>query len=105
MTIDVRFGNIPPVAVNDFYNINEDTVLTVPAAIGLLANDSDTEHDPLTAVLVTLPAHGQLALTSNGSFTYTPNTNYSGPDGFAFTASDGQATSNQGTITVSVAAN
>src|SRR5262249_55600003 len=51
VTLDVRFGNIAPVAQNDFYTIDEDTTLSVPAAIGVLVNDSDAEHDPLSAVL------------------------------------------------------
>ena len=80
VTLDVRFGNIAPVASNDFYTANEDTTLIVPAATGILANDTDVEHDPLTAVLVTLPAHGMLTLSANGGFTYTPNLNYAGPD-------------------------
>ena len=64
VTIDVRFGNIAPVAINDFYTVNEDTTLSVPAATGLLENDTDVEHDVLSAVLTSLPAHGQLTLNS-----------------------------------------
>jgi VCBS repeat-containing protein len=103
VSIDVRFGNIPPVAQNDFYNINEDTVLSVPAAIGVLANDSDTENDPLSTVLVTVPQHGSLALSSDGSFTYTPNPNYAGPDAFQYKAFDGADQSNAATVSIAVA--
>ena len=55
----------------------------------MLANDSDPDGDPLTAVLVTGPAHGTLTLNANGSFTYTPTANYTGPDSFIYRASDG----------------
>ena len=46
------------------------------AAPGVLANDTDPDGDPLTAVLVTGPSHGTLTLNANGSFTYTPAANY-----------------------------
>jgi hypothetical protein len=61
-----------PVAAPDAYSTNEDTPLTVNAA-GVLANDTD--GDPLTAVLVTGPSRGTLALNADGSFLYTPNGN------------------------------
>ena len=59
------------------------------AAPGVLANDTDVDGNPLTAALVTGPAHGTLALNANGSFTYTPTANYNGADSFTYTASDG----------------
>ncbi|HXR41448.1 MAG TPA: Ig-like domain-containing protein, partial [Acidothermaceae bacterium] len=102
VTVDVRFGNIPPVAVNDFYSIDEDATLTVPAAIGVLVNDTDTEHDPLSAVLTTLPLHGTLTFGANGGFTYTPVANYAGPDSFRYKANDGAAESNEATVTIAV---
>ncbi|PYR88035.1 MAG: hypothetical protein DMF84_29670 [Acidobacteria bacterium] len=102
VSIDVRFGNIPPVANNDFYSVNEEVTLIVPAATGILKNDVDADHDVLSAVLVTLPAHGMLALNSIGSFTYTPNPNYAGPDVFTYRASDGQATSDPATVQIQV---
>ena len=89
VSLDVRFGNMPPVAINNFYAAVEDTTLTVSAATGLLANDSDAEHDVLQAELMTLPAHGQLALSANGGFSYTPAVNYAGPDSFSYRAFDG----------------
>ena len=99
VTVDVRFGNIAPVAVNDFYTMNEDTALSVPAATGLLKNDTDVEHDVLAVVLTSLPAHGQLTINSLGSFTYTPTANYAGPDAFTYKAFDGQAYSEPATVT------
>jgi len=102
VTIDVRFGNIPPIALNDFYNIDEDATLTVPAAIGVLVNDTDTEHDPLSAVLTSLPLHGTLTFGANGGFSYTPVANYAGPDSFRYKANDGAAESNEATVTIAV---
>ncbi|MEO8681505.1 MAG: Ig-like domain-containing protein, partial [Vicinamibacterales bacterium] len=102
VTLDVRFGNIPPVANNDFYQASEDTTLSVPAAAGLLANDTDVENDPLTAVLVTLPAHGMLTLGANGGFSYTPALNYAGPDAFTYRANDGTENGNIATAQILV---
>ena len=89
MTIDVRFGNIAPVANDDFYSVNEDTTLIVPAATGVLENDTDVEHDMLSAVLVIAAGARQLTLNSDGGFIYTPAANYAGPDAFTYKANDG----------------
>ena len=102
VTVDVRFGNIPPVANPDFYSLDEDTTLVVTAANGVLKNDTDFEMDPLTAQLASLPAHGVLALSSTGSLTYTPNPNYAGPDSFTYRAFDGKATSDPAVVTFDV---
>src|SRR5207248_493419 len=56
-TITVTAVNDAPVAVADSYTTGEDTTLTVNAASGVLANDTDvdTPHGSLTAVLVSGP--------------------------------------------------
>ncbi|WP_162276021.1 Ig-like domain-containing protein, partial [Roseimaritima ulvae] len=59
------------------------------STVGVLANDSDPDGDPLTAVLVAEPQHGTLNLAADGSFQYTPDANYHGPDRFSYRASDG----------------
>jgi VCBS repeat-containing protein len=93
--------NQAPVGTNDAYTVAENEALIVPAP-GVLANDSDPDADPLTAVLVTGPAHGQLSLAANGSFTYTPDTNFTGLDTFTYQAYDGQDTSDPVTVTITV---
>src|SRR5207247_5239205 len=89
VTITASPVNEAPGASNDAYSTNEDTALTV-AAPGVLANDSDVDGNPLTAVFVSGPSHGTVTLNSNGSFTYTPAANYNGPRSVAYHASDGQ---------------
>jgi uncharacterized delta-60 repeat protein len=91
-----------PVAINDSYTTNENTSLTVPAATGVLANDTDSFGAPLTAIQVGNPANGTVTLNGDGSFTYTPNANFSGSDSFTYQDSDGTYTSNVGTVTISV---
>ena len=90
VTITVSASNDVPIATADAYSTGEDTALTVNAP-GVLANDSDADGNPLTAVLGSGPSHGTLTLNANGSFTYTPTADYNGPDSFTYRASDGTA--------------
>src|SRR5207248_5846022 len=93
-----------PVAQGDAYTTAQGTPLSVAVAQGVLANDSDVDGDALTAQLVSGPAHGSLALNGDGSFTYTPDAPYSGPDSFTYKANDGQLDSNVATVTLTVQA-
>jgi VCBS repeat-containing protein len=93
-------ANHAPVARNDAYATNEDTPLTITP--GVLANDSDADGNPLTALLLTAPSHGTLGFSSDGSFVYTPNANYNGSDSFTYKASDGSANSNVATVSITV---
>ncbi|HLA95441.1 MAG TPA: FG-GAP-like repeat-containing protein [Pyrinomonadaceae bacterium] len=93
--------NVAPVGVDDSFSTNVNAVLTVNAS-GVLANDTDLYNDPLTATLVSSTTHGTVVLNSNGSFTYTPNTGYSGSDSFTYRAGDGSFTSNIATVSLAV---
>ena len=89
-------------AVDDAYEVDEDAVLTVLAAQGVLANDTDVDNDLLTATLVNGPAHGTLVLAEDGSFVYTPEANFNGTDSFTYKATDGTLESNLATVTITV---
>jgi hypothetical protein len=82
-------GNTSPAGVNDSYNVDEDTTLSVPIP-GVLANDSDTDGEVLTAFVQTGVSHGTLTLSTDGSFSYAPIADFSGSDGFTYVASDGK---------------
>lgn len=99
--IVVRPVNDPPVASNDPYVTDEDVPLVVLPA-GVLANDTDVDGGPLSATLVSGPANGAVALGNDGSFTYTPTANWFGTDTFVYRANDGQANSNDATVTIVV---
>ena len=101
VTVTVAPVNDQPVAAGDSYAVDEDSTLTA-AAPGVLANDTDEEGQPLTAVLVTGTSHGTLTLNPDGSFTYVPAANYEGVDQFTYRASDGAALSAPATVTVTV---
>jgi uncharacterized delta-60 repeat protein len=71
-------------------------------ALGVLANDSDPDGDPLTAHLVTAPSHGSLTFRADGTFDYTPDADYVGTDTFTYRANDGTLDSNLATVTITV---
>ena len=102
VTIEVTADdNTAPTAVNDNYTMQQDGTL-VMAAPGVLANDSDPDGDPLTAVLETNPASGSVTLDADGSFTYTPVPGFAGTDTFTYRAGDGTAQSNVAAVTLNV---
>jgi VCBS repeat-containing protein len=101
VTITVAPANDPPVAVNNAYSISEDAVLTVGAP-GVLANDTDPDGDVIHATMVASTVHGSLTLNADGSFTYTPATNFNGTDTFTYRAEDGSLSSAPATVTITV---
>ena len=104
VSITVNAVNDAPIAVDDFYNTDEDTALNVGAP-GVLGNDNDidTPAASLTAVLVTGPSHAaSFTLNPDGSFTYTPSANFNGTDTFTYKTNDGAADSNVATVSIGV---
>ncbi len=104
VTIDVTPTNDTPVGTPDSYATAQDTQLTVDAATGVLANDSDSDGDPLTVRLTRDVGHGTLALAGDGSFVYSPNPGFSGADDFRYRASDGMSESGEVTVAITVSA-
>jgi VCBS repeat-containing protein len=99
--VSLTVTGAPPVANPDSYSTGLNTALAVGAP-GVLANDTDLEHDPLTAVLLSNPAHGQVTLNPDGSFTYIPAPGYRGPDGFTYSALDKDGPSPPASVSISV---
>jgi len=102
VSLTVRPPNNAPTGTGESYSLDEDAVLEVPVAQGVLANDSDPDDDSITAVLVTNAAHGAVVLAADGSFKYTPAANYNGTDSFTYRVSDGVATSQPITVSFTV---
>ena len=89
ITVTPVTGNTAPVVHNDRYNASVVAPMTVPAAAGVLANDTDANGDALIAQLVQEPSQGTLTLNPDGGFTYTPTAGGHGVDHFTYTATDG----------------
>ena len=103
VTITVNPVNEAPITVDDTYATDEGVTLSVNAP-GVLANDDDPDADTLTAVLVDGVSHGTLTLNPDGSFVYTPDTDFAGTDSFTYRASDGELESATATVTITVTA-
>jgi VCBS repeat-containing protein len=104
VAITVAAVNEAPVARDDSYSMNEGGTLNVNAGNGVLGNDSDTDEDDLTAVLVSDPSTGTLTLNANGSFRFVPATGFSGAAVFTYRATDGTTSSSAANVTITVAA-
>ena len=85
MTITVTEVNDPPVANDQSTSTQEDNVLTGTVTA------SDVDYGPFDTLIYSVftpPIHGSLTITTNGGFTYTPDTHYNGPDSFEFLVID-----------------
>ena len=89
--------NTAPVATAASFSLSENTQKS-----GTLTA-SDIDLDPLTFIKVSDPAHGAISLSANGSFIYTPTTNYAGSDTFSFKVNDGNVDSANAVVTFNVA--
>jgi VCBS repeat-containing protein len=120
-TLEYTIGNLPPDALNDSVTANEDTVLSVPVATGLIgSNDTDGDGDPLNVTQlngvplvpgtpVTLPSGAILTLNSDGSFDYDPNGAFEdlaagemGTDSFTYQIGDGDGLFDTATVNISI---
>lgn len=101
--VEVIDINEAPVAVADSYSTLKNQVLIVPVP-GVLANDSDPEHDPLTAEKLTDPpaSEGTVVFSSDGMLAYTPPVNWVGDTSFTYRAYDGELYSDPAVVTITV---
>ena len=111
VTVNVGAVNDGPDAVNDTYTTAEDT-----SVMGVLvANDSDPEGDSLTmtslnGVAITGPAqaiqvsNGWVTANPDGTFAFSPASNFNGTTSFTYTVSDGNGGSDTATATINVTA-
>lgn len=90
------------IAADDQYSTQQDTALVVPAAAGLLANDSGPGY-VYTANGPAVQA-GQIAIGLDGSFTYTPPAGFVGTTAIGYRTSDGNTMSNDALVTITVTA-
>jgi hypothetical protein len=87
-----------PTAINGSVTTAENHMVS-----GSVTSTGDIDNDVIYIVDVA-PAHGTLTSfnAATGAFTYTPATNYSGPDSFQFHAVDESVSSNQATESITV---
>lgn len=84
LSLQVVENNTAPTANADVLVLNEDDT----GSFQVLANDVDADGDVLTLTVLTSPAHGVAQLNAQGMLTYTPDTNYFGPDQLIYEVCD-----------------
>lgn len=92
-----------PVAVDDTYEMIQDSLNKVAKAKGVLANDKNPDgKSTLKAYLVTGTTEGKLALDSTGAFSYEAG-HYEGEDSFTYIVVNAEGdTSAPATVTLNV---
>ncbi|MDX3915300.1 MAG: Ig-like domain-containing protein [Pseudosphingobacterium sp.] len=95
----VNSTNDAPVAVDDEIIVTENE----PATGNVLTNDNDPDGNALTASLVTAPVNGTVVLNADGSFTYTPNSDFFGQDSVIYQVCDNGSPSLCDTATLRIA--
>lgn len=92
-----------PVALNDSYILDEDTVFSATLGTNdLLLNDSDADGDALiVSAITTLPTDGIVTFLADGTFSYAPNLDFFGTDTFVYQITDGLF-STEATVTLTV---
>ena len=87
-----------PVATDDTFELDENR----PYQNTLSTNDTTSLDIGNTWGIVDAPAHGGLTLNNNGTFQYTPHTDYSGADSFTYQITDSDGTGNTATVSLTV---
>ncbi len=99
-TYTVRVTNVAPTANSD----QNDVPLNTPTSGNVLLNDVDPELGVLTVntTPTVAPTRGTVTLAANGSYTYTPNTGYLGPDTFSYQVCDNGSLCSSASVTIRV---
>jgi hypothetical protein len=101
VTITVAPINDSPIAIDDDYTTNENVDLLMLVNL----NDIDFDSTPLTYSIVTAPSSGTLtANTTDGTYLYSPNLDFSGSDSFVYEVNDGNGGTDQATVYINVIA-
>ena len=87
--------NTAPVAEDQSVTTDEDT------AVNITLNGTDADGNFLNYTVIDGPTNGSLDGTAP-NLTYTPNSNYNGPDSFTFSVNDGFGDSNIATVSITV---
>ena len=99
ISVTVSAVNDAPVTPDDSATTAEDTSLS----LDVLALASDIDSASLTLQSVQGAGHGTVSLVA-GQAVYVPEADYTGPDSFTYTVSDGDGGVSTGTISVTVSA-
>ncbi len=96
--ITVTGVNDAPLAADNTAATDED----VPITIDVLSNDSDIDGDSLSVQSASDGSNGSVAIETDGTLTYTPDSGFSGLDNFTYVVADGNGGTDTATVTVDV---
>jgi len=95
--------NKTPIAKDDRYTVSVNGKLNVATVGGILKNDADGDlGDILHAILVRGPEYGELKMSEDGSFMYSPDPNFRGVDTFFYKCSDSKTFSLTAVVSIRV---
>jgi VCBS repeat-containing protein len=102
-TFEIKIDDVNEavVAVEDQAAGTEDRAIVTG---NVLANDFDLDGDSVSVANFSQGAHGQVAYNGDGTFTYTPDKNFSGTDAFTYTVTDGRGLTSEATVQIQVEA-
>ncbi len=97
VTVNVTVEAVNDLPVADPQNVS----VFIDTARGITLTGSDIDSSTLNYMLVSNPTNGSLTGTAPG-LTYTPASDYTGPDSFTFLINDGVGDSNTATVNIQV---
>ncbi len=98
VNITVNSANDVPDAINDNYTIAENGTLSN----NVKTNDLGMGDGGITVSLVSNVSHGSLTLNNDGTFSYTPTSQYFGTDQFIYQLSDINGETDNATVVITI---
>ncbi|MFN9246017.1 MAG: Ig-like domain-containing protein [Planctomycetota bacterium] len=97
--VTVTDENDLPDAANDYWTLDEDTLIEQ----SVIANDGDQDSDSLVVRLLEGPVNAaSFTLYPDGTFRYLPAADWFGTDSFRYQLSDGRGGTTEGVVTLQV---
>jgi hypothetical protein len=93
--LTITFTTIPINAADDSFTLSSNTALSD----NVISNDNGYN---ITVTSNTNPSHGSVTINSDGSFTYTPDTDYEGTDSFTYTITDANGQTDSATVNLNI---
>ena len=97
VTVTVVNGDIAPVAVDDGFTGDEGAPI-----VGSAAGNDTPGNISSTYTALAQPANGTVVMNPDGSFTYTPNAGFVGPDTFPYQVCDADGDCATALVTINV---
>jgi VCBS repeat-containing protein len=95
--VEYVLGNGAPSAADSSVSTNEDVAVS-----GVLPSAMDPDGNSISYALATQAAHGAAVVHANGTYDYTPATNFNGSDSFEYKVVDQYGASNTYQVDVNV---